>query len=284
MTAAPAGSAAVLAWLDLMRLQACGADEFATAPALAQPARVFGGQLLAQGLRAAAVTVPSPELAPATLHAQFIRAGRADEEMRYRVERVHDGGSTAWRSVAASQDGRVVCRLEASFCRPSDGAEFQAGSPPPVPPAEPPVPGPPAYELTWSALPQVVDLRRVIRPAVDAAPRSAAWLRADDRLPDDALLHACLVAWASDLTASDSATQIYGAVPGDGRVAVASLDHHLWFHRPVRADEWILLDQRSEVAVAGRVLTNGVIYDEAGCRVATVAQLALVRHRKREPR
>jgi acyl-CoA thioesterase II len=273
----PVATRAVRAWLDLMELAPAGVDEFVAGPAVPRPARVFGGQLLAQGLRAAGLTLAGAGLQPAALHAQFVRAGRADGELCYRVERVHDGRSTAWRAVVASQDGQTVCRLEASFCRPGRGVDFHGGVPPPVPPAEPSVPGPVAYDLSWSVLPRVVELRRVRRAAPDSVPVAAAWLRAADRLPDDPLVHAALLAWASDLTASDCVTQFYGAIPGDGAVAVASLDHHLWFHKSVRADGWLLLDQRSEIAAAGRALTTGVIYAEDGDRIASLTQLALVR-------
>jgi acyl-CoA thioesterase II len=266
---------AVAAWLDLMELRPTGRDCFDAPQPDPGPTRTFGGQLLAQGLRAAALTVPTHLGAvPARLHAEFIAPGSGTEALTYRVERIAETRSTAWRTVAAEQEDQVVARFDAVFRRPPNEYDGAPSDPAVLPTVGPPASHLPAAEprpgLSWHFLPPAVDLRHDTNS-------SRTWLRAAEPMPAEPVLAACLVAWASDMTAFDAVAAQWALLPGDPALALTSLDHHLWFHRSLRLDRWLRLDQSCDVVVDGRALTNGSLVDETGRRTVSLVQLGMVR-------
>ena len=229
--------------------------------------RVFGGQVAGQALVAAGRTVPADRPVH-SLHAYFIRPGDPTVPIIYLVERVRDGRSFTTRRVAAVQHGETIFTLSASFQRPEGGLEHAA--------LMPAVPRPetltsPDYESFPN---RPIDVRFV--PAAPAQ-HNLVWLRADGELPDDPLLHVCLMTYASDLTLLDSVVRRHGISWVDGTISGASLDHAMWFHRPFRADRWLLYDQESPAAAGGRGLARGQVFTEDGDLVVSVVQEGLIR-------
>ncbi|MFP5319237.1 MAG: acyl-CoA thioesterase [Acidimicrobiia bacterium] len=224
--------------------------------------RVFGGQVAGQALVAAGRTV-EPDRRVHSLHAYFLRPGDPAVPIVYDVDRIRDGRSFTTRRVVAIQRGRAIFNLAASFHADEAGFEHQAAMPD-VPPPESLAAPPPAGDSP-------IDVRRVPH-----GPR--AWIRADGELPDDQLLHACVVAYASDLTLLDTILSLHGLSIGDHPgVMLASLDHAMWFHRPFRADDWLLYDQDSPAAAGARGLARGSIFTRTGDLVVSVVQEGLVR-------
>lgn len=234
--------------------------------------RVYGGQLLGQALRAAMLTVEAGRPVH-SLHAYFVSGAVAESPLDYHVERVRDGGSVSNRRVVARQSGSEVLFLQASFQAPVPGVEHQdqprgGRSHKDLPFAEG------EAGQRWSG----IDLK-----FAEAGPTAAAhavhrrvWFRAAEEMGDDLGLHACVLAYASDLTLVRTALVPHEKAGGDA-FRLASLDHALWFHRAVRPDEWLLLESVSPAAVDSRALTLGYVYDAAGLLVATVAQEGVVR-------
>ena len=239
--------------------------------------RVFGGQVAGQALVAAGRTVP-PDRPVHSLHAYFIRPGDPAAPIVYTVDRVRDGRSFTTRRVAAIQHGKTIFTLSASFHREEAGGLEHAAGMPEVPP-----PGSIA-QPDLESFP--IDLR-VVTPRTQQADsgRAAAikhslvWLRADGELPDDPLLHVCLMTYASDLTLLDSVLRQHGMTWTDGRISGASLDHAMWFHRPFRADRWLLYDQESPSASGARGLARGQVFTQDGDLVVSVVQEGLIRPR-----
>jgi acyl-CoA thioesterase-2 len=275
-----------------------------TAPAT-QLQRTFGGQVAGQALMAAGRTVgaldsvpprPAQQTLPGprhvhSLHAYFLHAGDPALPIVYQVERVRDGRSFSTRRVFAIQHGRPIFALSASFQVPEEGLEHadpapEAPDPEHVPTMEERISAagrPLSVWQEWDAL----DVRHVGPAAfgtsvlgADGRPRSLVWLRADGTLPDDPLLHACVLTYASDLTLLSASLQEHEV--DRGRVQMASLDHAMWFHRPLRADEWLLYDQASPSASGGRGLSIGRVFTRDGRLVATVVQEGLIRLRRDE--
>jgi acyl-CoA thioesterase II len=250
--------------------------------------RVFGGQVAAQALVAASRTVPGG--AVHSMHAYFLRAGNPAIPILYRVERLRDGRSYTARAVEAIQRGRVIFQLTASFHDGSqeDGFDHQDVADGPVPAPET-LKSFPALLADWGITHvapiqmRYIDLRPVefIDP-LDPRPMLTdrrVWLKATGRLPDDPVLHACVVTYASDLHLLSAALLPHGVPSTDPGVTFASLDHAMWFHRPFRADEWLLHVQRSPSASDGRGLTTGSIHRQDGTLVVTVVQQGVVRRR-----
>jgi acyl-CoA thioesterase II len=253
--------------------------------------RVFGGQVAGQALVAAGRTVPADRPVH-SLHAYFIRPGDPTVPLVYLVERVRDGRSFTTRRVTVVQHGKTIFTLSASFHQPEPGGleHFEP---------MPEVPGPEEIE------PTSVRLQRLFGPAAEeysrdspieirhVGPLSAeverdpslgpasnvVWLRADGQLPDDPLLHVCLMTYASDMTLLDTVLLAHGMSWSDGLISAASLDHAMWFHRPFRADEWLLYAQDSPSATGGRGLARGEVYTEGGQLVVSVVQEGLLRRR-----
>jgi acyl-CoA thioesterase II len=247
--------------------------------------RVFGGQVAGQALVAAGRTVAAG--AVHSLHAYFLRPGDPTVPILYEVDRIRDGRSFTTRRVVAIQHGRAIFNLSASFHVDEAGFDHQLPMPAvPEPESLPTFPermAPWRERLgDWYTRPRPIDIRHVDPPSQDRAlgarpPRQRVWMRADGRLPDDPLLHACVVAYASDMTLLDSVLLPHGVSWDDGVAMMASLDHVMWFHRPFRADEWLLYDQESPAAARGRGLARGAIFTRGGALVVSVAQEGLVR-------
>lgn len=251
--------------------------------------RAFGGQVLAQALVAAARTVDSDRLLH-SMHGYFLRPGRTDQPIIYDVELVRDGGSFSARRAVARQSGKVIFFLSASFHVDEPGFEHQDQMPTDVPaPEDCPslqqvlekVSGrrAAAMEAEWGALEvryagdsreggELVDPRH---PA-----RARVWLRSADRLSDELLLHQTVLAYASDLTLLGASVVPHEAFIGSPTLQAASVDHAMWFHRPLRADEWLLYDQISPSATAGLGLSTGRLF-QGGRLVTSVAQEGLIR-------
>jgi acyl-CoA thioesterase II len=249
--------------------------------------RVFGGQVAGQALVAAGRTVPADRPVH-SLHAYFIRPGDPAVPIVYTVERVRDGRSFTTRRVAAIQHGKTIFTLSASFHHPEPGVEH-AEAMPAVPAAES-IARPDHEFFTGSP----IDLRFVGRagggpagggpaggdPAgvrIAGTGHNLVWLRVNGELPDDPLLHVCLMTYASDLTLLDSVLRRHGLSWADGQTSGASLDHAMWFHRPFRADRWLLYDQESPIAAGARGLARGQVFTEEGELVVSVVQEGLVR-------
>ncbi|WP_435822049.1 acyl-CoA thioesterase II [Actinacidiphila alni] len=279
--------------LDLLDLERIEQDIFRGRSRSAVVPRVFGGQVAAQALVAAGRTVPEDRGAH-SLHAYFLRPGDPGAPIVYEVDRIRDGRSFTTRRVVAIQHGQPVFHLSASFQTHEDGLEHQE----PMPDAPDPETLPTAEELLPAHAdkfpdPTVVDRLLEARAAVDLRyvedppfltagvtrePRSQVWFRTRGKINDDPLLHVCLATYVSDMTLLDSVLLAHGrggwAV---GDVVGASLDHAMWFHRPFRADEWLLYDQQSPSASGGRGLGTARIYTQDGRLAVSVIQEGLVR-------
>lgn len=249
--------------------------------------RVFGGQVAGQALVAASRTIDQPDRSVHSLHAYFLRPGDPNVPILYEVDRIRDGGSFSTRRVVAIQHGKAIFNLHASFQRHEEGLDFQAAVPNDTPDPE----SLPDFATRmepyrerlgeWYDRPRPIDQRYV-----DGDPFSRrgtkltgqrVWFRADGRLPDDPVLHACVVTYASDMTLLDTALLPHGLGWWDGTVQMASLDHAMWFHRPFRADEWLLYRQSSISTSNSRGLAEGRIYTRDGRLAVTVVQEGLTR-------
>ncbi|BAU83449.1 acyl-CoA thioesterase [Streptomyces laurentii] len=275
--------------LDLLDLERIERDIFRGESRSALVPRVFGGQVAAQALVAAGRTVPADRLAH-SLHAYFLRPGDAGAPIVYNVDRIRDGRSFTTRRVVAVQHGQPIFHLSASFQTYEEGLDHQAD----MPAAPDPESLPTAAEMLPRHLPREVADRLIeARAAVDLRyadvppwgsvgqprePRSQVWFRTHGKLADDPLLHVVLATYVSDMTLLDSVLLAHGrggwAV---GDVVGASLDHAMWFHRPFRADEWLLYDQESPTAAGGRGLGQARIYTQDGRLAISVIQEGVVR-------
>ena len=235
--------------------------------------RVFGGQVAGQALVAATRTV-QPDRRVHSLHAYFLRPGDPTVPILYEVDRIRDGRSFTTRRVVAIQHGRAIFNLQTSFHVAETGPDYQLPMPLDVP-APDTLPDfkarmAPYKERMgeWYDRPRPIDLRHVGsdpfsrngQPADD----QQVWMRADGTLPDDPTLHACIVTYASDMTLLDTALIAHGRSGFQIDMQVASLDHALWFHRPFRADDWLLYAQDSPSSSGGRGLTRGSIFTRDG--------------------
>ncbi len=273
----------LVALLDLERIEE---NIFRGVSPAESPVRVFGGQVAGQALVAAGRTVP-PERRVHSLHSYFIRGGDPTVPIVYEVDRIRDGRSFTTRRVVAVQHGKAIFALSASFQLDEPGMEHYE----PMPAVPAPETLPTYAESASGYLVQVgmhrlarpIDIRYVTEPpwrAREDGPaeaRSQVWMRADGKLPDDDLLHVCVLAYASDMTLLDSILVRHGVYWGTDKVLGASLDHAMWFHRRFRADEWFLYDCESPSASGARGLATGRFYAQDGRLVATVVQEGLLR-------
>jgi acyl-CoA thioesterase-2 len=244
--------------------------------------RVFGGQVAGQALVAAARTV-EPDRRVHSLHAYFLRPGDLSIPILYEVDHIRDGSSFTTRRVVAIQHGRAIFNLQASFHVPEIGFEHSLPMPD-VPPPE----SLRTVEDHWRDAgfgidppERGVDIRYVDLPVyVDpGTPRFGqyVWIRAKAPLPDDPILHTCVVVYASDLTLMDTTVLPHGRSHHGGELQMASLDHAMWFHRPFCADEWLLYSVQTPSASGARGFAQGHIFDRRGNLVVSVAQEGLVR-------
>ena len=222
-----------------------------------------------------------------SLHAYFLRPGDPTLPILYLVDRIRDGRSFATRRVTAIQHGEAIFTLSASFHCAETGVEHQQAMPAAPDPLTLPTFAerwaPHAGRLgDWYTRPRPIDTRTasVFRAGItgpSAEPTLQTWFRSDGPLPDDPLLHACVVAYASDMSLLDTIVGHHGLNWDDGSLMGASLDHAMWFHRPFRADQWLLYDQESTVATGGRGVGRGEIYTAGGVLVVSVVQEGLIR-------
>jgi acyl-CoA thioesterase II len=258
----------------------------APAPDGSARTRMFGGQLIAQALAAASFSTPD-ELACQSLHAYFVRPAQAARTTDFEVANMRDGRGSALRKVMAVQRDELVCELTASFCRAPSGQEnkgFQRPVPELMPPEQLLLEAKSSPELQhedWRQRPlgQYGPLQLMPAKPRPAAPRMSTWIRVNGQLADDPKLHACALAYTSDLGAVHASMTASGVQLLDPQWQVASLDHAVWFHRPFRADEWLLFNFDCTTVAAERGMNHGLVYSQSGELVASIAQEALLRPR-----
>jgi len=251
--------------------------------------RVYGGQVIGQALVAASRTV-STDRSAHSLHGYFLRAGDTDIPILYKVDRIRDGKSFTTRRVVAVQRGQAIFTMSISFQVDEGGLNHQFDMPD--------VSGPDdlqtedeirqAQSKNWpkefqdsfsgSSAIQVKPIEPIdlLNPE-PAEPVQRCWMRCGDKLPDDPRIHQCVLAYLSDWSLLDTATRPHAVSFMQDNVQVASLDHAMWFHRPFRADEWLLYDQDSPSASGARGFNRGLIYNQSGELVASTTQEGLVR-------
>lgn len=256
---------------ELFDMAGHGPDVWVGASARYPWGRVYGGQVAAQGLWAAAQTV-ADDYVPHSLHAYFIRGGDSDQPIRFEVDRIRDGRSFVTRRVVARQSSGAILNLSASFHRPEEAADVASM---PMPAS---VESPDELEsVDWSPL-----LQR--RPVPRHHRLARSWLRVPD-VGDDPLMHVVAHAFASDDVATEAVALVHpvewpefeGEFDADHPFMSASLDHTVWFHRPAPADEWCLHDFRSSGVYGSRGISFGEIWTRDGVHVASVAQEVLLR-------
>ncbi len=251
--------------------------------------RVFGGQVAGQALVAAVRTVEGRPCH--SLHAYFLRPGDPKRPIIYEVDRIRDGRSFTTRRVVAVQGGEAIFNMSASFQIDEPGPTHQV----PMPQAPPPTSVPSNDEriregrartghrvfeflekLERPIVQHDLDPMDLLHPTPRSGPRRV-WFRARGELPDDPLLHQCVLTYASDLSLVDPSIFTHGLTWFDPRLIVASLDHAIWFHRPFRADRWLLYVTESPSTGNARGMNFGRIFAEDGTLVASVAQENLMR-------
>ncbi len=254
---------------DMMRLEPHGADTFIGTGPRYPWGGLYGGQIVAQAMRAAALTV-DPVYHLHSLHGYFIRLGDASEPIRFEIDRIRNGRSFVTRRVVARQAVGAILSMAASFHIADEGADVQTEEMPLVERPDK------LTEDSWSPLFQRRSLREDIGPG-----RVGAWLRVVEDLGDDPILNACAIAYLSDDLPTEAVVARHPLRPP--REAVqrtfwsASLDHSMWFHQPVTSRGWHLHDFTCRVLVGTRGTSMGAIFDEAGRHIATVAQEVLIR-------
>lgn len=239
--------------------------------------RIYGGLVIAQGLWAATQTVVDDHDVH-SLHGYFILGGNPSEPVRYEVDRIRNGRSFTTRRVVARQSGGAIFTLSCSFQRHEQGVETQT--------ADFPVDAPDPRSIPFEREGSGIDRYDV--PFDDKPPRSLVWARYPAGLGDDPRLHACALAYISDTNAMDAVATSHprGRPPEDewhDTFMTASLDHAMWFHRPVRADDWVLLDLDGHGIIRTRGLATGHVFNAGGLHVATIAQEGLIRELDPDP-
>lgn len=272
--------------LETLDLQTRGTDEFEGPSQRTPHGRVYGGQVLGQALRAAGLTI-DPDIPAHSMHAYFLRAGDAAAPITFTVERLRDGRSFSARRVEASQHGKAILSMIASFQRPDEDAlEHHL----PMPQVAAPETLPSFAETLshiddplarFMAQSRPFDIRTtlppiMVQPDPEHRAENAVWMRAVGQLPDDPRLLQCVLAYASDYTLLESALRAHG-LSWVTPMKIASLDHAMWFHNPVPADQWLLYVQRSPFSGGGRALGSGNLYTPDGTVLASVAQEGMVR-------
>ena len=278
--------------LDILDLEEIDRDLFRGRNESARPGRLFGGQVAAQSLVAAARTVET--LRAHSLHGYFLRPGDPTVPVVFTVDRIRDGKSFVTRRVVARQRGKAIFNMSVSFQAEERGYEHQIA----MPAAPDPDTLPTREELVrrhfdaippadrhWVAQPRPIDVRHVRLPTffgggggeTPAPGPTLVWMRVARRVGDDPALHQRLLAYMSDLTLLDNIVLPHGRNGRLGPVMVASIDHAVWFHRALRVDDWLLYAQDSPAAAGARGFARGTIYTRAGQLVASVAQEGLLR-------
>ena len=287
-------SSAIQDVLTILDLEALEVNLFRGRSPQSRWQRVFGGQVIGQALVAACRTVEDVALRPPhSLHAYFLLGGDPRVPIIYEVDRIRDGKSFTTRRVIAIQHGRAIFSTEVSFHVAEEGLTHQLDMPD--------VPKPDALpseaEIRDRLLPQMpdpvrryyqserpielrpVEFRRYLGEKLEGG-RFHMWIRATGRLPDEPAIQQCVLAYASDMTLLDAALIPHGRTVFNEDIMAASLDHSLWFHRPFRADEWLLYAQDSPNLSGSRGFSRGSIFKSDGTLVASVAQEGLLRQRR----
>jgi acyl-CoA thioesterase-2 len=281
----------------LLTVQRAGDDVFEGPKQPGGMGRVFGGQVIAQALQAAQTTAPEG-FAAHSLHAYFLRGGEEGIALDYQTQRDFDGRSFANRRVVASQTGKPILNLTASFQRPEDGLSHDDVVMPDVPAPEDLRPDMdirremvakmgdrmPEASREIALRPRPIDIRTSDRlhwmNDEPRPPKAHSWFRTRAPLGDDPAMHRAIIAYASDFTLLGTSALPHGLSWMRGELVGASLDHALWFHRPARADEWLLYVTDSPWSGSGRGFNRGRIFNRAGELVASVAQEGMMRRRK----
>jgi len=287
--ALPSGAAPVSDLIALLDLEEIEKNHYrATSPNEGWQ-RVYGGQVIGQALVAASRTVPEERTAH-SLHGYFLRAGDTTAPILYKVDRIRDGHSFTTRRVVAIQHGRPIFNMSISFQVPEEGFSHQFDMP--NAPAPETLPDEQELREEWAAqLPEEyadsfnrerpieirpVDPMNMFHPE-KRPPRQMCWMKSRGPLPDYPRLHQCVLAYLSDWSLLDTATLPHAVSFLQDNMQMASLDHAMWFHRPFRADQWLLYVQDSPSASSSRGLNRGLIYDRKGSLIASAAQEGLMR-------
>ena len=246
--------------------------------------RIFGGQVAGQALVAAARTV-DVDRPVHSLHSYFLRPGDPTVPVLYEVDRIRDGRSFTTRRVVAIQHGRAIFNLAASFHIREAGLEHL--EPMPDVPRADDLPtraqrfAASGVDDPFAAIPHPLDIRYITTSPLQRTqplpPVQQVWFRADGTLPDDQVLHTCLLTYASDMTLLDTTLLPHGTGSGDHSIQMASLDHAMWFHGEFRADEWLLYDQYTPASKGALGLATGRVFTHDGRLIASVVQEGLIR-------
>ncbi len=279
--------------LDLLDIESIEVNIFRGVSPAEGWQRVYGGQVLGQALVAASRTVEDESRSVHSLHGYFLRPGDTTVPILYEVDRIRDGKSFTTRRVVATQKGRAIFSMAVSFQIPEEGLEHQTDMPD-IPPPEACL-GQPEMDEKYSDevqeefqgmkdRPRAIEMR-FAEPINEFKPKKMppfqhTWIRTVDTMPENICLNQCLLAYASDMTLIDTAARPHGLNWGNEKLQVASLDHAMWFHRPVRTDQWLLYAQDSPFSGGARGLSRGAFYNQTGTLVASVAQEGLMRLHK----
>lgn len=250
--------------------------------------RVFGGQVLAQSIHAAQLTVPDDRMLH-SMHAYFLLAGDIELPIVYDVEHVRDGGSYTTRRIKAIQKGRPIFTMEASFQLPEEGLSHSV-SMADVPPPEGLLNDQQIGEKLKDTWPELYKLTRIERPiecrptrgieqycSPDGEPRQHIWIKACGTLNDNDRTHQVALTYVSDYNLLATAVLPHWTLATREKVFMASLDHAMWFHRPFRMNDWLLYSIESPSASSGRGYSRGDLFTRDGELVASVAQEGLIR-------
>jgi acyl-CoA thioesterase-2 len=250
--------------LDLLELEPLGDDIFRNGVVFDQERALYGGQVAAQALAAAGMTV-DPDRRPHSLHGYFLRPGRTDKPMILRVSRDRDGRSFSARRVVAVQDGEVILNLACSFAVAEDGIDNQLA-------ASPLASGGVGAPRQPSMVLPSIEIRAPEQPTDDLPWQTRMWIRCVLPLPADPLLNACVLTYVSDLGSGLASLASAGEIR-----STTTLDHALWFHRPAVLTDWVLLDLQPGSTAGGRGWYTGTVHDEEGVHVASLVQETLFR-------
>ncbi|RZV34928.1 MAG: acyl-CoA thioesterase II [Sphingomonadaceae bacterium] len=302
MSEAPSPEKLVAGLVKLLTVEKRATDVYQGLPQKGGTGRVFGGQVIAQALQAAQTSVTDGKQAH-SLHAYFLRGGKEGPPIEYRIERDFDGRSFANRRVVASQENEdgsstPILNLTASFQAPEDGMEHDDAPMPDVPApedlrtdmevrreiADKLGDGLGDPQRAMMLRPRPIDMRTCDRlhwmNREPSEPRAHSWFRTVAPLPDDPQLHRAVISYASDYTLLGTSALPHGLSWMRGELVGASLDHAIWFHRPARADEWLLYATQAPWSGSGRGMNLGRIFNREGQLVASVAQEGMMRQRK----
>jgi acyl-CoA thioesterase-2 len=287
-------SQAVKSLLEILNLEQLEVNLFRGLSPQSGWQRVFGGQVIGQALVAATRTVDKVPVH--SLHGYFMLPGDPKVPIIYEVDRLRDGKSFTTRGVRAIQHGQAIFSMLVSFHRDEPGFSHQAEMPKVPSPEELPsdeeirkkiLPSMPEPVRMYYERERPIELRPVefgrYTSKGHREPKFHVWIRSTAPLPADPAIHQCVLAYASDMTLLDTSLIPHGRTVFDRAIQAASLDHALWFHRPFRADEWLLYAQDTPNASGARGLSRGLIFSQDGTLVATVAQEGLVRQSRDFP-